>query len=101
MPEAFAADFLRSHIHLIRGHRVLLHGELARLYGVPSTRLLAQSQRFPGDFCFQLEPAEILNFTDERPGIREGVHGFTEHGAVVAAYLLDTPRAIAASATII
>ena len=54
-----------ARILFIRGRRVILDAELARLYGVPNKRLNEQVSRnrekFPEDFCFQLTAAEMAD----------------------------------------
>jgi len=62
-PAAFIADeIVMSKIHLIRGQKVMIDRDLAELYGV-QTRVFKQAvrrniNRFPGDFMFELLPAE-------------------------------------------
>jgi len=95
---------VESLIHLIRGQRVILDADLARVYGVP-TRQLNQaikrnSDRFPDDFAFQLEPQEIAALRSQfviskgRGGRRYVPIAFTEHGAIMAANVLNSPRAV-------
>lgn len=90
-------DELRRHIRFVRGHRVLLQDDLARLYGAPANRVLDHAQTFPGDLCFPLEDPEIAYTKDPPEPGPEPVYGFTEHGAVALAYALDTPNAVAMS----
>jgi hypothetical protein len=56
-------------IFTIRGHRVVLDADLARLYGVATKRLneamQRNHQRFPGDFAFQLTPAELATLRSQ------------------------------------
>jgi len=91
-------------IHLIRGQRVMLDAELALLYGV-ETRVLNQAvkrntDRFPLDFCFQLTHDEAStaltsqSVTSKRGGRRTLPYAFTEHGAVMAASVLSSDRAV-------
>lgn len=87
----------------IRGQRVLLDADLAALYGVTTTRLNQQFRRnvarFPADFAFQL-PAEemrhlmLQNATSSWGGRRKPPIAFTEHGAIMLASVLNTPRAV-------
>jgi hypothetical protein len=100
MREFLSVDHVQASLHLIRGHRVLLHPELARLYRVTPSRLLAEAERFPGDFRFQVEHPEVLAFAEDRREQGQPLYAFTEHGALVVAYLLGTPDAIAASTTV-
>src|SRR2546427_743841 len=98
-------------IYLIRGEKVILDADLARLYEV-ETRALIQAikrnnHRFPGDFTFQLtseEKAEVvancghlrrLKFSPNLP------YAFTEHGAIMAANVLNSERAVEASVEIV
>jgi hypothetical protein len=56
-------DSLSGHIYIIRGHRVLLDSDLARMYGVPTKRFneafKRNAPRFPADFAFQLTAREF------------------------------------------
>jgi len=94
-------------ILLVRGKKVILDADLAKLYGVTTKRLNQQvkrnSDRFPEDFMFRLTQKEKnkvvancnhlsnLRFSPALP------HAFTEHGAIMAASVLNTPRAIESS----
>lgn len=91
-------------ILVLRGKRVILDTDLARLYGVTTKQLNQQvkrnAARFPDDFMFQLtaDEAEILrsqNVTSRLwGGRRYPPYAFTEHGALMAATVLTTPRAV-------
>ena len=91
----------------IRGQRVILAADLARLYGVTTKRLNEQVKRnrdrFPEDFIFQLstkEKAEVVANCDHLSNLkfsRTRPYAFTEHGAIMAASVLNTPRAVEAS----
>jgi hypothetical protein len=92
-------------ILILRGHRVLLDSELAALYGVTTARLNQQvrrnMERFPSDFMFQLTATEhgalILQTATSksgRGGRRKPPLVFTEHGAIQAANVLNSPRAV-------
>lgn len=63
------AEKVESIILLIRGHRVMLDRDLARLYGVPTKRLNEQVRRnirrFPGDFMFLLTDKEVMNLRSQ------------------------------------
>jgi hypothetical protein len=88
----------------IRGLRVILATDLARLYGVTTKRLNEQVKRnrdrFPEDFIFQLsaeEKAEVVANCDHLSNLKFSKtlpYAFTEHGAIMAASVLNTPRAI-------
>lgn len=98
-------------IHLFRGHRVVLDAEVAGLFGVETRRLNEQlrrnGDRFGDDFAFQLTPAETANLISQ--SATSSAHGgrrkpplvFTEHGVVMAATLLRSDRAVAASRFIV
>ena len=83
----------------IRGQKVLLDADLARLYGVSTGRLIEQVKRnrnrFPQDFLFRLADQELTNLTSQFAisslpvrswgGRRNAPYAFTEHGALMAA----------------
>jgi hypothetical protein len=88
----------------IRGVKVILDADLAHLYGV-STKVFNQAvkhkkQRFPDDFTFRLtkeEKCEVVTNCDHLHRLRYSPVlpvAFTEHGAVMAATVLDSNRAI-------
>src|ERR1700704_3361871 len=95
-------------ILLIRGEKVILDADLAELYGVPTGRFNEQVRRnggrFPSDFMFQLTEEEFLALRSQiaiskagRGGRRYSPYAFTEHGAIMAANVLSSERAVAAS----
>ena len=101
--EIVLVDQIEPLIVTIRGHNVLLDQDLAALYGVPTKRLNEQvrrnRERFPGDFMFQLTDDEIelmrsQNATASKRNIRYRPYAFTEHGAIMAANVLNSPRAV-------
>lgn len=93
-------------IHTVRGERVILDADLAKLYGV-TTKALNQAvkrnrDKFPPDFLLQLTRNEMLTLnrsqivtgsTQRHRDIRIGVFAFTEHGAIMAANILNSPQA--------
>ena len=103
-------------ICVIRGQRVILDADLAEIYGVP-TKALNQAvrrnpERFPSDFMFRLtaqewEPLRSQFVTSNRSQIVTGSqkhrdpkylpYAFTEHGAVMAANVPNSERAVAMS----
>lgn len=101
---------IQSVIHVIRGHKVILDADLAEIYGV-LTKVLNQAvkrnkTRFPADFVFQLTGAEardIQRLRSQSVTLKRGQHlkylpfAFTEHGAVMAATVLNSERAVAMS----
>ena len=96
---------IAQRIQLIRGQRVVLDTDLAAFYGETTKRFNQQVNRnrarFPDDFMFQLDEQEFaalrLQFATLKTG--RGQHRkylpkvFTEHGAIMAATLLNSPRA--------
>jgi hypothetical protein len=99
-------------ILLIRGQKVMLDTDLAELYGVTTKRLNEQVKRnlarFPEDFMFQLTESEaeflrsqIATSKKGRGGRRYAPYVFTEHGAIMMASVLNTPRAIEASVFVV
>jgi hypothetical protein len=87
-------------ILLVRGQRVLLDADLAKLYGVTTARLNEQVRRnavrFPADFMFRLDKEEFAV-----GGTRKLPLAFTEHGAIMAAAVLNTARAIQTSVYVV
>src|SRR5262245_16912948 len=94
-----------SKIQVLRGQKVILDSDLAGLYGVPVRQLNQQIKRnagrFPADFLFQLSAAEYQRLRSQnvisnagRGGRRYLPHAFTEHGAIMAATVLNSKRAI-------
>ncbi|MGH9602227.1 MAG: ORF6N domain-containing protein, partial [Terriglobales bacterium] len=103
---------VESRIRVIRGHRVILDKDLAELYGVDVKRLNEQvkrnAERFPGDFVFQLTGKEFKGLRSQlttpkpsRGGRRYAPFAFTEHGAIMAAAVLNTERAIEVSVFVV
>ena len=94
-----------NRILFIRGVRVLLDNDLAELYGVTVKRLNQQVkrniERFPKDFMFQLSREELDSLrlqtatsNSRRGGRRYLPFVFTEHGAIMAASVLNSDRAV-------
>jgi hypothetical protein len=102
---------VESLIHLIRGQRVILDADLARVYGVPTKRLneavKRTHERFPSDFAFLLKPQEVASLRSQiatskgRGGRRYIPRAFTEHGAIMAANVLNSPRAVQMSVFVV
>jgi ORF6N domain len=95
----------------IRNERVILDADLALLYGVTTKRLNEQvkrnQNRFPEDFMFQLtktEKDEVVANCDHLQNLkfsRTRPYAFTEHGAIMAANILNSDRAVEASVQIV
>jgi hypothetical protein len=100
---------------MLRGRKVLLDADLAQLYGVRTSRLNEQVKRnldrFPADFAFRLTDQELKILMSQiaissygtagHGGTRKRPLVFTEHGAMMAACVLDTPRAIQVSVFVV
>ncbi len=107
---AVATEAIVGRIVVVRGEKVLLDEDLAALYGVETRRLNEQLRRnrnrFPGDFVFQLAPEEFANLksqfaTSSWGGRRKLPLAFTEHGAIMAATILNSPRAVEVSVYVV
>jgi hypothetical protein len=96
----------------IRGQKVILDRDLAALYGVPTFRfneaVKRNRKRFPDDFMFQLTTGELAALTSQiamskigRGGRRTLPYAFTEHGAVMAANILRSEKAIQMSVFVV
>ena len=107
-------DDLAEMIREIRGQRVMLAGDLARVYGV-TTKAFNQAvkrnrARFPQDFMFQLNKDETEALVRSRSqtvtlkrgqNIKYRPYAFTEHGALQAANILNSARAVQMSVFVI
>lgn len=105
---------VESVIVMARGHRIILAADLARIYGV-ETRVLNQAvkrnlEKFPGDFMFRLTRDEAATLSRSRSqsvilkrgqNIKFLPYAFTEHGAIMAANVLNSPHAIQMSVFVI
>jgi len=122
-PARYSAESLGALIFTIRGQRVMLDADLACIYGVQTRRLNEQvrrnAERFPGDFMFQLTRQETADLksqiatssaapiqsrfaTDSGHGGRRKLpYAFTEHGAIMAANVLNSPEAIQMSVFVV
>lgn len=95
---------IKPYISVIRSQRIILDSELARIYGVETRRLNEQVRRninrFPEDFAFRLTRSEygilmsqIATSSLGHGGRRKSAWVFTEYGAIMAANVLNSPRA--------
>ena len=95
----------------VRGEAVMLDADLASLYGVTTgnfNKAVARNfNRFPDDFSFVLTPAEFqalmfqIGISKGRGGRRKLPRVFTEHGALMAASVLSSDRAVAMSVYVV
>lgn len=130
--KALALEQVEPLIREIRGEKVILDSDLARLYGVTAKRLNEQvkrnRERFPADFMFQLTAKEsaasrsqfatsspqgigpkgdktnwsqIATSSQKHRGIVYRPYAFTEHGAIMAANVLNSSRAVQMSVFVV
>lgn len=103
---------VESRILLLRQQKVILDRDLAELYGVPVKHLnqavKRNQERFPADFMFQLTAKEdevlrsqIVTSNEGRGGRRYPPYAFTEHGAIMAATVLNSPQAVEMSVFVV
>lgn len=110
-------EYISQQIFAVRGEKVMLDSDLAKIYGV-ETRVLNQAvkrnrRRFPSDFIFQLTAKEFANLTSQNVtssgkaetgtwgGRRKMPYVFTEHGAVMLASVLNSEVAVEASIRVV
>lgn len=102
---------VESRILLIRGEKVILDADLAKLYGVSTKRLNEQvkrnGRRFPNDFMFQLTETEKVQVVANCDHLRKLKfspnlpYAFTEHGTIMAANVLNSERSVQASVQVV
>lgn len=106
------AEAISLRILTLRGQRVIVDADLAALYDVPTKRfneaVKRNLDRFPVDFMFQLTAEEFANLrsqfatsSDGHGGRRYAPRVFTEHGALMAATILNSPRAVEVSVYVV
>ncbi len=105
------AETIETRIIIVRGQKILLDADLAAIYGV-STKALNQAikrnaNRFPTDFVFRLTAAEkdeVVTNCDHLRGLKFSPVlplAFTEHGAIMAANVLNSARAVQMSVFVV
>ena len=106
-------DDIGSLIRTMRGQKVILDSDLARIYGVPTKRLNEQvarnAKRFPHDFLFQLTAKEADSLRSQFATLKKGrgqhrkflPYAFTENGAIMAANVLNSPEAVRMSVFVV
>ncbi len=107
MSNLMPIDAISSKIYLIRKQKVMLDRDLAELFGVETKQLKRQVRRnigrFPSDFMFMLTKDEVENLRCQIGTLGKGAHMryppmvFTEHGAIMAASVLNSKRAVEVS----
>jgi hypothetical protein len=110
--DAAFPETIASRIVIVRNQKVMLDSALAELYGVETKRFNEQVRRnhdrFPADFMFQLTEQEVASLRSQfatsntgRGGRRHLPLAFTEHGAIAAAAVLNSPQAIETSVYVV
>jgi len=108
--QAQEAVRIEALILTIRGLRVMLDSDLAKIYGVTTKQLNQQfkrnRERFPSDFAFVIEKQEFAQMrsqivTASKRNVRHIPVAFTEHGAIMLASVLNSPMAIEASVRVV
>lgn len=112
--EFVSIERIAQSILFVRGQRVLLDSDLAAMYGAATKRFNEQVKRnlarFPADFAFQLSDAEAEFLRSQFATLKRGGRGqhrkylpyvFTEHGAIMAAMVLNSPRAVEMSVYVV
>ena len=107
-------DRIAQSILVLRERRVLLDSALAAMYGVTTKRFNEQVKRnlarFPADFAFQLSDDEAESLRSQFATLKKGRRGehrkylpyaFTEHGAIMAAMVLNSERAVGMSVYVV
>jgi hypothetical protein len=104
---------ISSLIRTIRGQKVIIDSDLARVFGVPTFRfneaVRRNRERFPVDFLFQLTTEESKSLTSQIAILKKGrgqhrkflPYAFTENGAVMAANVLNSPEAVRLSVFVV
>ena len=99
-------EFIENKIYFIHNKKVMLDNDLVELYGVSTKRLNEQVrrniERFPEDFMFVLAKEEADSLRSQIATLKKGrgqhskylPYAFTEHGAIMAATILNSPRAV-------
>lgn len=123
-PTPYLAHNIERLILVLRGQKVILDSDLARVYGVPTKRLNEQvrrnKDRFPQDFSFQLTAQEMNHLKSQiatssagslrsqfatskkgRGGRRYHPYAFTEHGAIMVANVLNSREAVKMSVFVV
>lgn len=105
------SEAIAPRIYTVRDEPVVLDSDLALLYGVATKNfnkaVRRNAKRFPSDFAFQLAAKEFgdlrfqIGTSSSQGGRRYRPWVFTEHGAIMAATILNSPRAVAMSVYVV
>lgn len=106
-------ESIAQSILVLRGQKIIIDTDLAALYGVTTKRFNEQVrrnlERFPADFMFQLNEDEWESLRSQFATLKAGrgqhrkylPYAFTEHGAIMAATILNSPRATEVSVYVV
>jgi len=103
MSKEVSVEIIATKIFEVRGKKVMLGKDLAKLYGVSTKRLNEQvrrnAKRFPSDFMYCLTPQEVVNLrsqfaTSSWGGMRYAPYVFTQEGVAMLSSVLNSERAI-------
>ena len=103
MVKDISVEVVATKILFVRGKKVMLDSDLAKLYGVETKQLVRQMKRnidrFPSDFMYQLTKEEVRNLrcqivTSNKGGRRYLPYAFTEQGVAMLSSVLNSKRAI-------
>jgi phage regulator Rha-like protein len=110
----YEPEDVEDKICTVRGKKVIIDFDLAEIYGVPTKRLNEQVKRnlkrFPEDFMFRLTDVEVKTWVRSRSqnatlkrgkNIKYLFYAFTEHGAIMAANVLNSSKAIEMSVFVV
>jgi hypothetical protein len=112
MPTKHSTLTVEDVILTVRGQKVILDRDLAAIYGVSTSRfneaVKRNRARFPHDFAFQLTRQELRRLISQNAtsssghgGVRKLPWVFTEHGAIMAATVLNSPQAVQMSVFVV
>ncbi len=98
-------EYIATTIYTIRGQKVVIDRDIARLYGVETKQLKRSGSRhknrFPADFMFEFSNEELQNWrsqfvtsNSEKMGLRYAPMAFTEQGVAMLSSVINSPRAI-------
>ena len=98
-------EIIMNNIYFIRGHKIMLDRDLAKLYGVETKQLKRQvsrnKDRFPEDFMFELTKEEFENWrsqfgtsNSDKMGLRYSPMAFTEQGVAMLSSVLKSKKAV-------
>jgi hypothetical protein len=111
-PIEYSVHQVETRIFSLRGQKIILDRDLATLYGTSTVRfnqaVKRNKNRFPVDFCFQLTKEELSALISQnvisnqgRGGLRKFPWAFTEHGAIMAATILNSSQAVQMSVFVV